>query len=147
MSRKYQTTKHINPVHKESQGRTSGPWRAEAADRIPERAPVGPTMLNSLPPKIAAARPPQKAVTIPLTGVPKIQSKKGKSSERTQEVMIKGGHSPPPAMANAILKGMFTRDTVADDERFLGISSRTQCVTSDIKPQEKYSLGADGGRS
>ena len=35
---------------------------------VPERAPVGPTILNLLPPKIAAIRPAQMAVMMPALG-------------------------------------------------------------------------------
>ena len=45
------------------------PFAIAKLARIPVKAPVGPTILNLLPPKIAAISPAQIAVTIPTTGV------------------------------------------------------------------------------
>jgi hypothetical protein len=58
----------IAPTAKARTARLSDPCRNAYVARIPESAPVGPTMLNLLPPKTAAKRPAQMAVMIPATG-------------------------------------------------------------------------------
>ena len=96
---KYQTKKINHPDTRATKGSTDGPKIFETAINKPERAPVGPTILNSDPPKTAARNPPQKAATIPATGL------------------------DPLAMAKEIERGMFTKETVNPDLQFVWKSS------------------------
>ena len=58
----------ISPVTRDNVGSTSAPFVIANVARIPESAPVGPTILKLLPPKIEAINPAQIAVIIPAIG-------------------------------------------------------------------------------
>lgn len=49
-------------------GIASGPWVIAKPANSPDRAPVGPTILKLLPPKIEAIKPAHIAVKIPIAG-------------------------------------------------------------------------------
>lgn len=74
-----------------SAGNDPDPCEMAKTANIPERAPVGPTMLKLLPPKIDASNPAQMAVMIPISGV------------------------APAATASEMDRGMETKDTVMPD--------------------------------
>ena len=71
---------------------------------MPDSAPVGPTILKLLPPKIDANKPAQMAVIIPISGV------------------------APAATASEMDRGMETKDTVMPDFQLLFklMAKRTQ---------------------
>ena len=102
-------------VQMANHGKMALPCAPADCDSTPDKAPVGPTMLNSLPPVNAATNPAQKAVTTPATGV------------------------PPPAMDKAIERGMLTNATVVPLRRFPGIWEMTHrsishdCATTPLR--------------
>ena len=59
----------MTPVAIVSIGRLAMPFTNTYVAMTPERAPVGPMILKLLPPNIAAMRPAQMAVMIPMSGV------------------------------------------------------------------------------
>jgi hypothetical protein len=62
-------TKHNIPAMIANRGSTSTPYLRLEAASIPERAPVGPTMLYCEPPRIPEISPAQKAVATPALGL------------------------------------------------------------------------------
>ena len=75
-------------------GKVAYPCINEYETNIPASAPVGPMMLNLLPPSNAPSKPAQKAVIIPCVGV------------------------APEVMASASAKGILTILTVIPDFQF-----------------------------
>lgn len=72
-------------------GKAPALWEIAKMAKIPESAPVGPTILKLLPPKMEASNPAQIAVMIPIIGV------------------------APAATAREMERGMETRETVIPD--------------------------------
>lgn len=81
----------IIPERIANAGKELAPCEMAKIANMPERAPVGPTILKLLPPKIDASKPAQIAVIIPISGV------------------------APAATARDMERGMETKETVMPD--------------------------------